>query len=73
MVTELRPKLIGDKIVMRCPLHKENIPSFVLKTTNETYQCLGCQSRGTFVELWEKLDKPKSKPKASVEHKLAVD
>ena len=83
MVKDLKPKLIGDKIVIKCPFHMDRSPSFVLKTASETFQCVGCRVTGTFGELWEKLDKPKKEMKhltiksvksatASDEHKPAA-
>lgn len=36
----------GDHLVMRCPYHHEDTPSFLVNYKNASFHCLGCDASG---------------------------
>lgn len=58
---DMGAKLYGTRMVVKCPLHAEKSPSFVIDTKRLTFRCLGCNQRGTLDELKALLKKPTKK------------
>ena len=47
----------GDKyLMMCCPFHEEETPSFSVSLKNGSYRCFSCHERGEFYELIAQLD-----------------
>lgn len=46
----------GD-YTMKCPLHKENTPSFRINAKNNIFKCFGCGRSGNTINLIEKFYK----------------
>lgn len=49
----LRP--VGQRLMGRCPLHEDKIPSFVVYKTTNTCWCFGCSTGGDTIKLTQLL------------------
>jgi DNA primase len=50
---ELRPA--GDRLVGRCPFHRDGCPSLVLYPANNSYFCFGCGAGGDVIDFVARL------------------
>lgn len=49
--------LSGDNyLMMCCPFHEEESPSFSVSRKNGSFRCFGCHERGDFIELIAQID-----------------
>ena len=48
---------VGNSFIGKCPFHKENSPSFVVKPTSDYYYCLSCGKCGSLSDLFDELRK----------------
>lgn len=46
---------IGNILMVSCPFHQDDTPSFAIYTHNNSYYCFSCKKSGDSVSLYEKI------------------